>query len=142
MQQMVTFGCGHRESVSLVGTSPASEETVRLLRHSSCPACQRQSQYAAACQCAEEAGLLPLQAGCLQHLALAEITRASLWRVHLPSNVDKHPCQLVAALFNQQIQASIWLAMRGWPMYRANTELVKHLLLGVLQAEEKENTHD
>lgn len=139
MEKTVTFGCGHKGSISLLGTSQASEETLRLLRRSLCPACQRKSRYAAAHQCAGQVGLLPLQAGCLQHLALAEITRASLWHVLLPSHAGEPSCQLLTGLFNRQLQASFWLAMRGWPMYRANAELVEYLLLGLLQQKRGEN---
>ena len=141
MEKRVTFGCGHTEGVSLLGTPQAGEDTLRLLRRSLCPACQRKSRYAAACQCAQEAGLLPLQAGCIQHLALAEITRASLWHVLLPSHADEPSGRLLTGLFNRQLQASFWLAMRGWPMYRANAELVQHLLLGLLQ-QKRGKTHD
>ena len=142
MEKTVTFGCGHTEGVFLLGTPQAGEDTLRLLRRSLCPACQRKSRYAAACQCAEEARLLPLQAGCIQHLALAEIIRASLWRLLVPSHADEPSCQLLTGLFNRQRQASFWLAMRGWSMYRLTVEQIVSLLLRLLQPTEKEGPHD
>ncbi len=113
MQRKVKYACGDVQIVTLVGTPPACEDPLRLLRRSLCPTCQRRSRYVAAYQCAVEAGLLPLHADNIQHLALAEIVRASLWRALLPADADDQASQFVVELFNQRLSASFWLSLRG-----------------------------
>ena len=142
MEKMVTFGCGHTKSVRLIGASQANKETLRLLVHSSCPTCQRRSRYAAASQCARVAGLLPLRAGSLRHLALAEIVRATLWRVLVASCTGEQSSHLLAALFNQHTQASFWLALRGWTLFRLTPEQRVSLLLRLLPGIEKDEPDD
>ncbi|MGH2497585.1 MAG: hypothetical protein ACRDIV_23025 [Ktedonobacteraceae bacterium] len=132
MRRNVKYICGDVQTVILIGTPQGCEETVRLLRRMSCPACQRQSRYAAASQCAKEAGLLPLHADCRQHLALAEIIRASLWRLLLPSEADEPSRQLLATLFNRHASASFWVSRRRWTLSRLTSEQVVSLVLSLL----------
>lgn len=138
MQRAVKFACGHDQVVILVSSSvPACEETVAVLRRSSCPDCHRKDRYEAAHACTQRAGLLPLRAASPQQLALAEIVRGSLWELLCPYVTD-HPCyQLLVTLFNRQTLASFWLALRGWPLYRLNSELVEYLLLNLLQPQSR-----
>ena len=142
IQRVITFGCGHSESIHLVGTSQASQKIMQLLHRSLCPACQRRSRYAAAYQCALSAGLLPLHADCRQHQALAEIVRVALWRALLPSSAGEQPCHLLAALFNQQTQASFWIAMRGWILSPLTPEQSVSLFLRLLSCTEKEKPYE
>lgn len=134
MQQVVKHICGDTQVVDLVSLSPRTrEEIVWRLRRFSCPTCQRRSRYEAAHQCAEEAGLCPLQARFPQQIALAEIIRASLWRVLLPPEADQQTSQLLAALFNRRSSASFWLALRGPATYRLDPAHVGCLLRSLLQ---------
>lgn len=142
MQRVITFGCGHTESVHLVDTSQASQKTMQLLRRASCPACQRYSRYHAASRCAQQAGLLPLRSGCNGQLALAEIVRASLWRLLVPPDAPTSSCQLMAWLFNQHSSASFWLSLRGWTQHRLTPTQAMYVLLSLLHFTEKEKPYE
>jgi hypothetical protein len=136
-QRAVTFACGHDQVVTLVSSSwPAREDTLAVLRRSLCPACQRIARYEAACACTRRAGLLPLQAPSPEQTALAEIVRASLWGLLCPCRADDPGSQPLATLFNRHTRASFWLALRGWPLYRLNAELVEDLFLALLQPQQ------
>lgn len=137
-RHLVTYACGDECSVYLVSrAAQARRHTLHFLALSFCPDCQRHSRYAAAVRCAEEAGLLPLQqAGCSQHLALAEIIRASLWRL-LSLYVDSQATWLLATLFNRHPSAAFWLSLRGLSMQSrgevAEAVRASALLLWLLQ---------
>jgi len=137
MEQAVTFACGHDQVVFLVSAPLAREETVAVLRRSLCPLCQRRARYEAAYRRAQRASLLPLRAASPQQAALAEIVRASLWGLVCPCTVERPCCQPLAALFNRHTRASFWLALRGWPLYRFDSELVESLFLTLLQPQSR-----
>ncbi len=138
-QQAVTCACGHIQMVSLVSSSAqACENILTVLRRSLCHRCQRKSRFEAAYACTQRAGLFPLQAASPQQVALAEIVRASLWRVFCPCTAERPCCQLLAALFNRQTRASFWLALRGWPLYRLTPEQMEDLMLKLLQSQSRE----
>ncbi len=133
MRRLVTYVCGDTQLAHIISTSPRTrEEIVQQLQRSFCPACQRKCRYTAAYQCAVQAGLLPLQSGCTRQLALAEIVRATLWHVLLPSGADIQARQLLAALFNRQLHASFWTSLRGWAMDRLDPEQAGQVLLRLL----------
>lgn len=138
MRRRVRFACGDRCMVHLVGTPRACQETLQLLRHSLCPGCQRHDQEKAARQCAARVGLRPLRATSSQQLGLAEVTRASLWNLLLPPGADEQAHQLLAALFNRQLQATFWTPYRVWAMYRLDSEQAGEVLFRLLHAERKE----
>jgi len=128
----VKYACGDETFVYLVSRSAyGRRQTLQLLACSLCPACQRRSRYAAARRCAEDAGLLPLQAGCPEHLVLAEIIRISLWR-GLAVNADARAAWLLAALFNRHTSAAFWLSLRGLSMAPGRGEEAEAIRIGAL----------